>query len=100
MVSRLLLALRVWGGPLNSAAASIFPKPRRPVGGRYEGVSRDGGSNSLQVLCFLPLSYLEPGLFLLHFYQTFAYLAILILLFYREDRWPRGSALSHRRHGW
>lgn len=41
----------------------------------------------LQVICFLLLSHLEPDFFLLHFYQTIVYLAILILLFYMEDRW-------------
>jgi hypothetical protein len=41
----------------------------------------------LQVLCFLLLSHLEPNFFLLHFYQTIVYLAILIMLFYMEDRW-------------
>ena len=41
----------------------------------------------LQVLCFLLLSHLEPNFFLLHFYQTIIYLAILIMLFYMEDRW-------------
>ena len=41
----------------------------------------------LQVLCFLLLSHLEPEFFLLHFYQTIVYLALLILLFYMEDRW-------------
>ena len=41
----------------------------------------------LQVLCFLLLSHLEPSFFLLHFYQTIIYLAILIMLFYMEDRW-------------
>jgi len=39
------------------------------------------------VVCFLLLSHLEPDFFLLHFYQTIVYLAILILLFYMEDRW-------------
>ncbi len=42
---------------------------------------------SLQVVCFLLLSHLEPQFFLLHFYQTIIYLAILIMLFYMEDRW-------------
>jgi len=42
---------------------------------------------ALQVLCFLLLSHLEPEFFLLHFYQTIVYLALLILLFYMEDRW-------------
>lgn len=41
----------------------------------------------LQVLCFFLLSHLEPDFFLLHFYQTIVYLAILIMLFYMEDRW-------------
>ena len=41
----------------------------------------------LQVLCFLLLSHLEPDFFLLHFYRTIVYLALLILLFYFEDRW-------------
>ena len=41
----------------------------------------------LQVVCFLLLSHLEPDFFLLHFYQTIVYLAILIMLFYMEDRW-------------
>ncbi|MGB7847798.1 MAG: hypothetical protein WBL63_19455 [Candidatus Acidiferrum sp.] len=41
----------------------------------------------LQVICFLILSHLEPDFFLLHFYQTIVYLAILIMLFYMEDRW-------------
>jgi hypothetical protein len=41
----------------------------------------------LQVLCFLFLSHFEANFFLLHFYQTVVYLAILIMLFYMEDRW-------------
>jgi len=41
----------------------------------------------LQVLCFLLLSHLDPNYFLLHFYQTIVYLAILIMLFYMEERW-------------
>jgi hypothetical protein len=41
----------------------------------------------LQVVCFLLLSHLEPDFFLLHFYQTIIYMAVLILLFYMEDRW-------------
>lgn len=43
--------------------------------------------SGLLVLCFLFLSHLEPNFFLLHFYQTVIYLAILIMLFYMEDRW-------------
>jgi len=41
----------------------------------------------LQVICFLLLSHLEPNFFLLHFYQSIIYMAILIMLFYMEDRW-------------
>ena len=41
----------------------------------------------IQVICFLLLSHLEPDFFLLHFYQTIIYMALLILLFYMEDRW-------------
>ena len=40
-----------------------------------------------QVVCFLLLSHLEPQFFLLHFYQTIIYVAVLITLFYMEDRW-------------
>jgi hypothetical protein len=40
-----------------------------------------------QVICFLLLSHLEPQFFLLHFYQTIIYMAILIMLFFMEDRW-------------
>lgn len=41
----------------------------------------------LQVICFFLLSHFEPGFFLLHFYQTIIYMAILVMLFYMEDRW-------------
>jgi hypothetical protein len=41
----------------------------------------------LQVLCFFILSHLDAEFFLLHFYQTIVYLAILIMLFFMEDRW-------------
>jgi hypothetical protein len=41
----------------------------------------------LQVVCFSVLSRFEPQFFLLHLYQTIIYMAILILLFYMEDRW-------------
>jgi len=40
-----------------------------------------------QVVCFLALTHMEPGFFLLHFYQAVMYMAILIMLFYMEDRW-------------
>lgn len=41
----------------------------------------------LQVICFSVLAHFEPQFFLLHLYQTIIYMAILILLFYMEDRW-------------
>jgi hypothetical protein len=42
---------------------------------------------ALQVVCFSVLAHFEPQFFLLHLYQTIIYMAILILLFYMEDRW-------------
>jgi hypothetical protein len=40
-----------------------------------------------QVLCFLFLAQFEPRFVVIHLYQSILYLAILILLYYREDRW-------------
>jgi hypothetical protein len=40
-----------------------------------------------QVLCFLLLAQFEPRFVVIHLYQSVLYLAILILLYYREDRW-------------
>jgi len=40
-----------------------------------------------QVLCFILLTHLEPNFFLLHLYQSILYIAILVMLFYMEDRW-------------
>lgn len=40
-----------------------------------------------QVVCFLWLTHLEPAFFLIHFYQSILYIAILVMLFYMEDRW-------------
>ncbi len=42
---------------------------------------------SAQVLCFVLLSNLEPDFFLLHLYQSIIYIALLLLLFYSEERW-------------
>jgi hypothetical protein len=42
---------------------------------------------ALQVVLFSVLAHFEPQFFLLHLYQTIIYMAILILLFYMEDRW-------------
>jgi uncharacterized protein YjeT (DUF2065 family) len=41
----------------------------------------------LQVVCFGVLTHLEPDFFLLHLYQSILYIAILVMLFYMEDRW-------------
>jgi hypothetical protein len=50
----------------------------------YRGIAALAGA---QVFCFLVLSRMEPDFFLIHFYQTTIYVALLILLFYMEDRW-------------
>jgi hypothetical protein len=43
--------------------------------------------SALQILCFLLLTHLEPDFFMFHLYQTIIYEAILLMLFYMEDRW-------------
>ena len=69
-------------------ASSFFEKERRGREGSPMRVYRDIATLvGAQVVCFLLLSHLEPAFFLLHFYQTIIYLAILIMLFYMEDRW-------------
>ena len=40
-----------------------------------------------QIVCFILLTHLEPSLFLIHLYQSVVYIAILVMLFYMEDRW-------------
>lgn len=40
-----------------------------------------------QVVCFLFLTHLEPAFFLVHLYQSILYIAILVMLFFMEDRW-------------
>jgi hypothetical protein len=40
-----------------------------------------------QVVCFSILTNLEPTLFLIHMYLSIVYIAILVMLFYMEDRW-------------
>ena len=40
-----------------------------------------------QIACFLLITHLEPNFFLIHFYQSILYIAILVLLFYMEARW-------------
>lgn len=41
----------------------------------------------VQIVCFLLLTHLEPNFFLIHLYQSIVYIAILVMLFYMEDRW-------------
>ena len=43
--------------------------------------------SAAQIICFVLLTHLEPDFFLLHLYQTIIYVAILLMLFYMEDRW-------------
>src|SRR5215469_8360376 len=74
-------------GPDSSNPREIRHRPR---GGTmttmriYRDIATLAGA---QILCFFLLSHLEPSFFLLHFYQTIIYLAVLVLLFYMEDRW-------------
>ena len=71
-----------------SSLASTHLPPPRPTRGilmrPYRDIATLAGA---LVVCFLLLSHLEPDFFLLHFYQTIVYMAVLILLFYMEDRW-------------
>jgi hypothetical protein len=39
-----------------------------------------------QLTCFLVLTHAEPNFFLIHLYQSILYIAILVMLFYMEDR--------------
>src|SRR5215471_2408365 len=40
-----------------------------------------------QIGCFVLLTHLEPNFFLIHLYESILYIAILVMLFYMEDRW-------------
>jgi len=42
---------------------------------------------SALMMCFLLLSHFDPQFFLIHFYESLIYLAIVLMLFYFEDRW-------------
>jgi hypothetical protein len=42
---------------------------------------------SLQIICFVLLTHLEPRFFMFHLYQTIIYIAIFLMLFYMEDQW-------------
>ena len=71
----------------NAAKLHGYCRVVRPTGEAmrpYRDIATLAGA---QVICFLLLSHLEPDFFLLHFYQTIIYMALLILLFYMEDRW-------------
>ena len=40
-----------------------------------------------QIACFCLLANLERNFFLVHLYESILYIAILVMLFYMEDRW-------------
>lgn len=42
---------------------------------------------SALMLCFLLLSHFDSQFFLVHFYESLIYVAIVLMLFYFEDRW-------------
>jgi hypothetical protein len=42
---------------------------------------------TVQIACFSLLAHLEPNFFLIHLYESILYIAILVMLFYRIDRW-------------
>jgi hypothetical protein len=50
----------------------------------YRDVATVAGA---QIACFLLLTHLEPNFFLIHLYQSILSIAILVMLFYMEDRW-------------
>lgn len=45
------------------------------------------GLAGLQALCFIALTQLEPHFFLIHLYQLIPYIAILVFLADRKERW-------------
>lgn len=42
---------------------------------------------SALMVCFLLLSHFDSQFFLVHFYESLIYIAIVLMLFYFEDRW-------------
>jgi hypothetical protein len=42
---------------------------------------------SAVMLCFLLLSHFDPQFFLVHFYESLIFLAIVLMLFYSQERW-------------
>ena len=52
--------------------------------GAHRGISTVA---SALMLSFLILSAMEPEFFLLHFYESLIYLAIVLMLFYFEEQW-------------
>jgi hypothetical protein len=50
----------------------------------HRGIATDA---SAVMICLLILSAMEPEFFLLHFYESLIYLAIVLMLFYFEDKW-------------
>jgi len=43
--------------------------------------------SSALAVCFLLLSHFDGQFFLVHFYESLIYIAIVLMLFYFEDRW-------------
>jgi hypothetical protein len=44
-------------------------------------------NTTMLALCFLLLSHFDSQFFLIHFYESLIYIAIVLMLFYFEDRW-------------
>lgn len=88
-VWRAVFLLGARPSPSNRKWPVSYPLESAPPswGGKMKPYREIAALSVLQVVCFLLLSHLEPDFFLLHFYQTIIYLAILIMLFYMEDRW-------------
>ena len=89
MAYDVLCSFWVRAHPHRSKAARLLSLGVRAtqLGGKMKPYREIAALAVLQVICFLLLSHLEPDFFLLHFYETIIYLAILIMLFYMEDRW-------------
>jgi len=50
----------------------------------YRGIAAVAAA---QVLCFFLLTFLEPRFVMIHLYQSIVYISLLVMLYFREDRW-------------
>ena len=50
----------------------------------HRGIATISG---VMMLCFLSFAQTDEQFFFLHFYESLIYLAIILMLFYLEDRW-------------